>query len=48
MASFAIEDFGSERLERLTMDEIEDRFAEFKRMTTSSPWACSRGPQLTR
>ena len=33
MASFAIEDFGSERLQRLTHPEIADRFKEFKRMT---------------
>ncbi len=33
IASYAIEEFGSERLQRLTMDEIEVRFADFKRMT---------------
>ena len=37
MASFAIEEFGSERLQRVTMDEIEARFAEFKRMTHFEP-----------
>jgi sugar/nucleoside kinase (ribokinase family) len=33
VASFAIEAFGSERLQRLTLDEIEGRFSDFKRMT---------------
>ena len=33
VASFAIEAFGSERLQRLTLPEIEARFSEFKRMT---------------
>jgi sugar/nucleoside kinase (ribokinase family) len=37
IASYAIEEFGSERLQRLTMDEIETRFAEFKRMTHFEP-----------
>jgi sugar/nucleoside kinase (ribokinase family) len=32
MASFVVEDFGSERLQRLTKDEIGERFDEFKRM----------------
>jgi sugar/nucleoside kinase (ribokinase family) len=33
MASFAVEEFGLARLRRLTWDEIEARFIEFKRMT---------------
>jgi sugar/nucleoside kinase (ribokinase family) len=33
VASFAIEAFGSERLQRLTVPEIEARFSEFKQMT---------------
>jgi sugar/nucleoside kinase (ribokinase family) len=33
MASFWVEEFGCERVRRLTRDEVEDRFAEFKRMT---------------
>jgi sugar/nucleoside kinase (ribokinase family) len=37
IASYAIEEFGSERLQRLTMDEIETRFAEFRRMTHFEP-----------
>lgn len=37
VASFSIEAFGSERLQSLTADEIETRFAEFKRMTHFEP-----------
>jgi sugar/nucleoside kinase (ribokinase family) len=37
VASYAIEEFGSERLQRLTLPEIESRFAEFKRMTHFEP-----------
>ncbi len=33
LASYAIEAFGGERLQSLTMDEIESRFAEFRDMT---------------
>jgi cytidine kinase len=33
MASFCVEDFGSERLQRLTEQEIADRFNEFRNMT---------------
>ncbi len=33
LASFTIEEFGSERLQRLTFPEIEARFGDFKRMT---------------
>ena len=33
IASFAIEAFGSERLQRLTLPEIESRLGEFKQMT---------------
>jgi sugar/nucleoside kinase (ribokinase family) len=34
LASFAVEDFGTERVQRLTEDEVAARFAEFKRMMT--------------
>jgi sugar/nucleoside kinase (ribokinase family) len=37
IASYAIEEFGSERLQRLTIDEIESRFGEFKKMTHFEP-----------
>lgn len=33
MASFAVEDFGIDRLTRLNQAEVRDRFAEFKRLT---------------
>ena len=33
VASFAIESFGSERLQTLTLPEIEARFGEFRQMT---------------
>ena len=33
MASFNVEEFGTERIKRLTYDEINDRFHAFKRMT---------------
>jgi len=33
MASFVVEDFGLARLLRLTPDELQTRFAEFKRLT---------------
>jgi sugar/nucleoside kinase (ribokinase family) len=34
LASFNVEEFGTERVRRLTRDEIDARFAEFKAMTT--------------
>ena len=34
LASFNVEEFGTERVRRLTREEIDERFAEFKRMTT--------------
>jgi sugar/nucleoside kinase (ribokinase family) len=33
MASFNVEDFGTERVRRLTSDEILDRFRAFRQMT---------------
>ena len=33
LASFNVEQFGTERVQRLTLEEINDRFAEFKQMT---------------
>jgi sugar/nucleoside kinase (ribokinase family) len=33
LASFIVEDFGSERLQRLTLPEIAERVVEFERMT---------------
>ena len=33
LASFNVEEFGTERVARLTRDEIDERFEEFRRMT---------------
>ncbi len=33
LASFNVEEFGTERVSRLTRDEIDERFGEFQRMT---------------
>jgi sugar/nucleoside kinase (ribokinase family) len=33
MASFNVEEFGTDRVRRLTHDEINERFMAFKRMT---------------
>ena len=33
MASFNVEEFGTERVDRLTQDEINERFRQFKRIT---------------
>ena len=33
MASFNVEEFGTERVQRLTYEEINERFRAFKRMT---------------
>jgi sugar/nucleoside kinase (ribokinase family) len=34
LASFNVEEFGTERVRRLTRDEIDERFEEFRLMTT--------------
>jgi sugar/nucleoside kinase (ribokinase family) len=34
LASFNVEEFGTERVSRLTRDEIDERFDEFRRMTS--------------
>ena len=33
LASFNVEEFGTERAQRLTRDEIDERYEEFRRMT---------------
>ena len=33
LASFSVQEFGTERIQRLTREEIDDRFADFRRMT---------------
>ena len=37
LASFNVEEFGTERVQRLTRDEIDARFEEFRRMTALTP-----------
>jgi sugar/nucleoside kinase (ribokinase family) len=34
LGSFCVEEFGTERVQRLTREEIDERFAEFKRITS--------------
>ena len=34
LASFNVEDFGTERVSRLTREEVDERFEEFKEMTS--------------
>jgi sugar/nucleoside kinase (ribokinase family) len=34
LASFNVEEFGTERVQRLTREEIDERYEEFRRMTT--------------
>ena len=33
LASFNVEEFGTERVQRLTRYEIDDRYEDFRRMT---------------
>jgi sugar/nucleoside kinase (ribokinase family) len=37
LASFNVEEFGTERVRRLTRDEIDERFEDFRLMTTLEP-----------
>ena len=37
LASFNVEEFGTERIVRLTREEIEDRFGELRMMTQFEP-----------
>jgi hypothetical protein len=34
LASFNVEEFGTERVRRLTREEIDERFEDFRRMTS--------------
>jgi hypothetical protein len=34
LASFNVEEFGTERVQRLTREEVEERYEQFRRMTT--------------
>ena len=48
MASFNVEEFGTERVQRLTHDEINSRFRAFKRMTHFEEIAFERAVRATR
>jgi sugar/nucleoside kinase (ribokinase family) len=48
MASFNVEEFGTERVQRLTYEEINQRFREFKRMTHFEEIPFERAVQTTR
>jgi len=48
MASFNVEEFGTERVQRLTNDEINRRFREFKRMTNFEAIPFERAVRATR
>jgi sugar/nucleoside kinase (ribokinase family) len=48
MASFNVEEFGTSRTDRLTHDEINERFRAFKRMTNFEEILFQRAVQSTR
>ncbi len=48
LASFNIEDFGSERVQRLTHEEIESRFLDFQRLTAVEHRPIQRAAQSFR
>jgi sugar/nucleoside kinase (ribokinase family) len=48
MASFNVEEFGTERVQRLTHDEINERFRAFKKMTNFEEIPFERAIQATR
>jgi sugar/nucleoside kinase (ribokinase family) len=48
MASFNVEEFGTERVQRLTQKEINERFRAFKRMTNFEEIPFERAVQATR
>ncbi|MCA1557844.1 MAG: PfkB family carbohydrate kinase [Acidobacteria bacterium] len=48
MASFNVEEFGTERVQRLTHDEINERFRAFKKMTHFEEIPFQRAVQATR
>ncbi|HEX6622267.1 MAG TPA: PfkB family carbohydrate kinase [Pyrinomonadaceae bacterium] len=48
MASFNVEEFGTERVRRLTHEEINERFAAFKRMTHFEEIPFERAVQATK
>ena len=48
MASFNVEEFGTERVQRLTHEEVNGRFAAFKRMTHFEEIPFERAAQATK
>lgn len=48
MASFNVEEFGTERVQRLTSDEINERFRAFKKMTTFEEIPFERAVQAAK
>jgi sugar/nucleoside kinase (ribokinase family) len=48
MASFNVEEFGTERVQRLTHDEINQRFRAFKQMTNFEEIPFQRTVQATK
>jgi sugar/nucleoside kinase (ribokinase family) len=48
MASFNVEEFGTERVQRLTHDEINERFRAFKRMTNFEEIPFERAVQAVK
>ena len=48
MASFNVEEFGTNRVRRLTHDEINDRFRAFKRMTYFEEITFERAVQASK
>ena len=48
MASFNVEEFGTERVHRLTHEEINQRFSDFKRMTHFEEIAFERAVRATK
>ncbi len=48
MASFNVEEFGTERVRRLTYEEINKRFRDFKRMTNFEEIPFERAVQATK
>jgi sugar/nucleoside kinase (ribokinase family) len=48
MASFNVEEFGTERVQRLTHEEINERFRDFKRMTNFEEIPFERAVQAAK
>jgi hypothetical protein len=48
MASFNVEEFGTDRVQRLTQEEINQRFSEFKRFTHFEEIPFERAVQAVR